>query len=87
MAVAWLSSADKHGIPRDEIAYAIVNATIEREWPPAREGHTAIPRLYVGPSRYGDLEVLVEVNGTDIVIFHAMRLRATTQARIREHES
>lgn len=80
--IQWTPSADKHGIPRDEVLYAMTHATVERQWPPAREGHTTVPRLYVGPSRFGTLEVLAEVGDGSVVIFHAMRLRASTQTRL-----
>jgi len=82
MALQWLSSADKHGIPRDEVLYAMLNATMDREWPPARPGNSIVPHLYIGPSRFGTLEVLAEIGPRDVVIFHAMPLRLSTQAHI-----
>ncbi len=84
MPIHWTPSADKHGIPRDEVLYAMSNATIERQWPPARKGRAIVPRLYIGPSRFGALEVLAEVGDGSVVIFHAMRLRASTQTRLNE---
>ncbi len=82
MPVQWTSSADTHGLPHDEVLYAMTHATVERQWPPAREGHATVPRLYVGPSRFGTLEVLAEVGDRSVLIFHAMRLRASTQTRL-----
>jgi len=49
---------------------------------PARPGHSIVPHLYVGPSRFGTLEVLAEIGPCDMVIFHAMPLRLSTQADI-----
>jgi len=82
MRVTWTASADKHGIPREETVWAITHADLLIGWPPAREGHTIIPTLAVGPSRFGTLEVLLEVGEGTVVVFHSMRLRPSTQRKI-----
>jgi hypothetical protein len=47
-----------------------------------RAGMTA-PTLFVGPSRFGTLEVLADVTPpADVWIFHAMRLRESTRKRV-----
>lgn len=82
MAIHWTPSADKHGIARDEVLWAMNHATATLAWPPAREGRPIIPTLFVGPSRFGTLEVLAEIGQGSVVIFHAMPLRAATQRRL-----
>lgn len=86
MGVHWLQGVDKHGIDRDEVMYAMSHADTIVAWPPARDGRTVVPMLYVGPSRFGTLEVLAEVDLGEVVIFHAMRLRASTQAQLAQLE-
>jgi hypothetical protein len=47
-----------------------------------RGGMTA-PTLFVGPSRFGTLEVLADVTPpADVWIFHVMRLRESTRKRV-----
>lgn len=49
-----------------------------RSFGPLRAGEIA-PTLFIGPSRFGTLEVLAEVTPPDRVwIFHVMRLREST---------
>jgi hypothetical protein len=41
------------------------------------------PTLFVGPSRFGTLEVLADVTPpADVWIFHVMRLRESTRKRV-----
>ena len=86
MGVHWLQSVDKHGIDRDEVMFAMSHADTIVAWPPARSGRTVVPTLFVGPSRFGTLEVLAEVSRGEVVIFHAMRLRVSTQAQLAQLE-
>lgn len=82
MAIAWLPSADRHGIPRDEALYAMTHATVSETWPPARDGRATPPTLFIGPSRYGEIEVIAQVEKPHVVIFHVMRVRQSTRDRI-----
>ncbi len=79
MPVEWADSASKHGIPRDEVLYAIAHAElfVESFGQPSSGGRS--PSLFIGPSRHGTLEVLVIVTPPrDLWIFHVMRLREST---------
>lgn len=80
MAVNWTASASKHGIHRDEALYAIANAHAwYDDFGDPRPPHDRAPRLYIGPSRYGTLEVLVEITPpADVLVFHVMPLRQST---------
>lgn len=79
MAIKWAESAGKHGIPRDEVLYAIANAQhVVAEFGQPRVGGEPVT-LFIGPSRMGTLEVLVVIRPPqELWVFHAMRLRATT---------
>ncbi len=83
MGVTWAASADEHGIPHDEALYAMAHArVVVREFGEPRVGPVA-PTLFIGPSRFGDLEVLADVSPPDRVwIFHVMRLRESTRTRV-----
>lgn len=87
MAVTWTQSADKHGIPHDEVLYAMSHATkVVREFGTPRVGTTA-PTLFIGPSRYGTLEVLAVITPpASVRIFHAMPLRETTRIAVKYQE-
>jgi hypothetical protein len=80
VAVTWSPSADQHGIDRDEALYAMAHADwVVREFGRPRAGDLA-PTLFIGPSRYGTLEVLAELTPPDrIWVFHVMRLRESTR--------
>ncbi|WP_448060789.1 hypothetical protein [Cellulomonas hominis] len=88
VAVSWTASADKHGIPRDEALYAIGHAHAWYEdFGDPRPPHDVSPRLYIGPSRLGTLEVLVNITPpADILIFHVMPLRESTRRDVRFEE-
>ena len=76
MSITWAESAAKHRIPRDEALYAIAHADLFIEsFGQARIGDRA-PSLFIGPSRYGTLEVLVVITSPrEIWVFHVMSLR------------
>lgn len=78
------SSAYKHGITRDEIFYAIRNAQhVERNYGRPQLPDGARATLFIGPSRFGTLEVLATITPPDGVhVFHAMQLREVTRAAI-----
>lgn len=79
MSITWAESAAKHRIPRDEALYAIAHAELFVEsFGQARIGDHA-PSLFIGPSRYGTLEVLAVITPPrDIWVFHVMPLREST---------
>ena len=84
MAVTWSESADKHNVPRDEALYAMSQAhAIFPNFQPARGGFNRSPTLFIGPSRYGTLEVIAIVTPpTDVHIFHVMPLRESTRKSV-----
>lgn len=84
VAVNWTASAGKHGIPRDETLYAIAHAHAwYDDFDEPRPGYDSAPRLYIGPSRFGTLEVLVNITPpADILIFHVMPLRESTREQV-----
>lgn len=79
--VTWSQSAFKHGITEDEILYAMRNAQhVERDYGRPRVPGGAKATLFIGPSRFGTLEVLATITPPDGVhVFHAMQLRETTR--------
>lgn len=83
-AVTWAASADRHGIPHDEALYAIGHAHAwYDDFGDPRPGHDSAPRLYIGPSRYGTLEVLVTITPPmDVRVFHVMALRGSTRQMV-----
>ena len=80
MGVVWADSADKHGIPREEAMYAMTHAhRVIKRFAQPRVGGTP-PMLFIGPSRFGTLEILATVRPPeDLWVFHVMRLRETTR--------
>ena len=84
MALTWSQSADKHNIPRDEALYAMSHAhAIFPNFQAARGGRNRSPTLFIGPSRYGTLEVIAIVTPpTDVHIFHVMPLRESTRKSV-----
>lgn len=82
--MTWAQSADKHGIPHDEALYAMLHAeAVYEDFEPPRTGFQASPTLYIGPSRYGTLEVMVTVTPpSGITVFHVMRLRESTRLSV-----
>ena len=82
--MTWAPSASKHGIPHDEALYAMLHAeAVYEDFEPPREGFQTSPTLYIGPSRFGTLEVMVTVvPPSGINVFHVMRLRASTRLSV-----
>lgn len=77
--VTWSPSAFKHGITQEEIIYAMRNAELRQPGYGRPQGGVRAT-LYIGPSRFGTLEVLATITPPDgIHIFHAMPLRETTR--------
>ncbi|PZS30876.1 MAG: hypothetical protein DLM58_12920 [Pseudonocardiales bacterium] len=80
MGVSWTDSADDHGIPHNEALYAMSQPHhVVKEFGEPRVGDIP-PTLFVGPSRFGTLEVLAVIRPpADVRIFHVMRLRESTR--------
>ncbi|MGC4176094.1 hypothetical protein [Demequina sp.] len=80
MGVTWTASADKHGIPHDEALYSMAHAVhVAQDVRSAGQSAT----LFIGPSRFGTLEVLAEITPPDgVMIFHVMRLRESTRTAV-----
>jgi len=79
LSITWAESAAKHRIPRDEVLYAIAHAELFIE--SFGEPHVGdrAPSLFIGPSRYGTLEVLAVITPPrEIWVFHVMPLRGST---------
>lgn len=79
--MTWSSAADKHQIPRDETLYALGEPyMVVDPFGRSRSGSSRPPVLYIGPSRYGTLEILVLHDPAErgLFIFHVMRLRMST---------
>lgn len=92
MTPRWLSSTHKHGVPREEAAYAIVHATVAVI--PARSlinsDNGGIVWLYIGPAHgqtVREIEVLVEqfTDGREAVVFHVQPLSAKWSRYRQEH--
>jgi hypothetical protein len=80
VGVTWTASADKHNIPHDEALYAMSHPhhVVQRFGGP-RVGDVP-PTLFIGPSRFGTLEVLAVIRPpADVHIFHVMPLRESTR--------
>ncbi|KQT96734.1 MULTISPECIES: hypothetical protein [Sanguibacter] len=84
MAMTWADSAGEHDIPQDEALYAMLYAhALYDDFEDPRPGHDTSPRLYIGPSRFGTLEVMVNITPPgDVRVFHVMRLRETTRTTV-----
>lgn len=80
VGIEWTASADKHGIPHEEAQWAILHAEhVEPTFGEPRIPGQGAPTLYIGPSRFGTLEVLVIATPPrTILVFHVMPLRAAT---------
>jgi hypothetical protein len=81
VAVTWSESAAKHGIPREEALYAMSHADgMYPNFQPPRPGFHRAPTLFIGPSRYGTLEVIAIVTPPgEVFVFHVMALRDSTR--------
>lgn len=80
VSVTWAESADKHGIPREDVLNAIGNAYyVESEFDEPRIPGRVRPTLFIGPPRKLGaplLEVMVEITPPrDLHIFHVMIAR------------
>lgn len=80
MAPRWAHLADKHGIPRADQIYALINATYTVELVNERLDGGAV-WLYIGPPHAQterELELLVNVynGGREALVFHVMHLSA-----------
>lgn len=80
MSVTWNPSADRHGITHEETLYAMLHNYLHvPRFEEPREGHGKAPDLFIGPSRFGALEVMAVVEPGSVRVFHVMRLRETTR--------
>ncbi|WP_458108357.1 hypothetical protein M1D51_02200 [Arthrobacter sp. R3-55] len=79
MGIRWASSADKHGIDREDALHAILNYMYRIEqFDEPRVDTTTRPDLFIGSSR--DRRTTIEVMAVitppgDILIFHVMEAR------------
>lgn len=78
MAIRWATSADKHGIDRDDVINAILHHVYRlEEFEEPRIGDRR-PDLFIGPARDRTqlLEVVAQITPpADIFIFHVMIAR------------
>lgn len=82
VTVEFSPDAEKRGIPRDEVFYAMMHGQFWDDWEDPRPPHGPT-RLWVGPSRFGTLEVIAEITPPDGVwIFHVMPLRQSTADKV-----
>lgn len=78
MAPKWLGSSEKHGVPKGDQIYAILNAGFTTEL--IGEAKVGRIMLYIGPAHAQtdrELEILVHEfpeTGPEAIIFHAMDL-------------
>ena len=91
MAPRWTDSSDKHGIPRDDQVYAIVNPTYSARVPEEDAGGGQV-WLYIGhphPQTEREIEILVNVypDGREAIIFHAMDLGPKYRRYREEHSN
>ncbi|MDF3313502.1 MULTISPECIES: hypothetical protein [Rhodococcus] len=89
MAIEWATSADKHGIDRDDALHAIENAVyVEQEFDEPRVPGHSKPWLFIGPPRILGgplLEVMVEiVPPRGMVVFHVMQARQKHLHRMKD---
>ena len=80
MGVTWTDSADKQEIPHNEALYAMSHPHhVVKEFGEPRVGDVP-PTLFIGPSRFGTLEVLAVIRPpADVRIFDVMLLREATR--------
>ena len=75
-------AADEHGIPHEETMWVMANGQWWDDWEEARPPFGP-SRLWIGPSRFGTLEVMAELTPPrDIHVFHSMPLRQTTADKV-----
>lgn len=78
MAPRWAPSTDKHGIPRADQLYALINATYKARVK-AESADDGEVWLFIGPPHAQterEIEVLVNVysDGREALVFHVMDL-------------
>jgi hypothetical protein len=80
VGVTWSDSADRHGILHDEALYSMSHPHhVVTGFGQPRVGDVP-PTLFIGPSRFGTLEVLAVIRPPgDVHIFHVMQLRESTR--------
>jgi len=89
LAPRWAESTSKHGIPRADQIYAIVNATYQARI--ETEGvDTGEVWLYIGrphPQTEREIEILVKTysDGRAALVFHAMELGPNFRRYREEH--
>lgn len=81
MALHWTSSADKHGVSREDAVHAMLHHHFhEPGFDEPRRPGSSRPDLFIGPPRDlgGPLiEVMTEqVPPRDVIVFHVMPARA-----------
>jgi hypothetical protein len=82
MAVIFRPSADEHDIPHDEALYAMLHGARFEDFEDPRPPHGPAT-LWIGPSRFGTLEVIAEVSPPrDLEVFHVMNLRPGTAEKV-----
>lgn len=76
MGITWTSSADKHGVSRED-AWHVIRHPSARQEISGEPGWVTM--VFVGPRHLqalpdDNIEVMVSTRGTDFKIFHAMPL-------------
>lgn len=80
--VIFTESADEHDIPHDEVMYAMLHGARYEDWEDPRPPHEPAT-LWIGPSRFGTLEVIAEkIHPATLKVFHVMPLRQTTAIKV-----
>lgn len=79
MGITWSASAEKHGISREDVIWAMANAVCSVEIPgePGWKTFVWVGHPHAQTERY--IEVIAGTRGRDLKIFHAMPL--TTKYR------
>lgn len=90
MGIQWPASSAKHGIPRQDALYAIrhsVYTSSRVKVDPTRANHPR--RVFIGPA-HGQterlIEVLVELRGGDMYVYHVMPLGAYYRRQMEEEQ-
>lgn len=79
MTPKWEPSSDKHGVPRGDQIFAILNATFVQRLVEVDDRRGGVVQLFIGPPHgqtSRELEILVREypDGREAIIFHAMEL-------------
>jgi hypothetical protein len=90
VAVRFARSATRHRVPKDSIRHVIANYSVRFEEPPpgAQPGARTVRLVHLGKDRKGQvLEVMViKLANQDLLVIHAMPLRAKYMQRYEEAE-